>query len=238
MPSALPRACPVMGCASHVPCQTHQPARLTGRRSAVSQQRYDEQRGSSTARGYDSRWRKARVYYLQKHPLCRPCQAKGQLTVATIVDHIIPHKGDRQLFWDSANNWQPICKPCHDLKTWKEARQAMSTSTRTVVCGPPGSGKTTWVRQHAKPGDIVFDFDDIASAVGYAGQPLSRDNQKRLPFAVAQATLAMREGLLTWLAATPLHEANTYVIVSDASEAERIAERLGARLVPFGQGAL
>ena len=28
------------------------------------------------------------------------------------VDHVVPHRGDRQLFWD-ANNLQSLCKPCH-----------------------------------------------------------------------------------------------------------------------------
>jgi 5-methylcytosine-specific restriction protein A len=36
-----------------------------------------------------------------------------------VVDHIIPHKGDKDLFWDS-NNWQPLCKTCHDEKTARE----------------------------------------------------------------------------------------------------------------------
>jgi hypothetical protein len=34
------------------------------------------------------------------HPLCRMCEAEGKITVATIVDHVIPHKGDRVLFND------------------------------------------------------------------------------------------------------------------------------------------
>ena len=38
---------------------------------------------------------------------------------ATVVDHIIPHKGDQKLFWDT-RNWQPLCKPCHDKKTATE----------------------------------------------------------------------------------------------------------------------
>lgn len=36
----------------------------------------------------------------------------------------------------------------------------------TVVTGPPCSGKSTYVRQHAKPGDIVIDFDVMAQAFG------------------------------------------------------------------------
>lgn len=76
----------------------------------------DRHTGSSTARGYGYRWQQARDRFLKKHPLCRHCQQQGDLTPATVVDHITPHKGDQQLFWDE-NNWQPLCKPHHDVKT-------------------------------------------------------------------------------------------------------------------------
>jgi 5-methylcytosine-specific restriction protein A len=51
---------------------------------------------------------------------CPDCQeGKIRLTPATVVDHRIPHKGDKQLFWDSTN-WQAMSKPCHDRKTARE----------------------------------------------------------------------------------------------------------------------
>ncbi|WP_197457685.1 HNH endonuclease signature motif containing protein, partial [Snodgrassella sp. CFCC 13594] len=34
-------------------------------------------------------------------------------TEATVVDHIKPHCGDMKLFWNR-NNWQSLCKGCHD----------------------------------------------------------------------------------------------------------------------------
>lgn len=36
----------------------------------------------------------------------------------------------------------------------------------TVVCGPPCSGKTSYVTEHAAPGDLVYDFDRLAEAIG------------------------------------------------------------------------
>lgn len=68
---------------------------------------------------YSGRWRKMSKAYLQSHPLCAECMKKGKYTKATVVDHIIPHRGDQKLFWDQSN-WQSLCKPCHDRKTLTE----------------------------------------------------------------------------------------------------------------------
>ena len=76
----------------------------------------DRMRGGAEARGYDSRWRKARAAFLQRNPLCNECMKHGRLTPATVVDHVIPHRGDQKLFWDEGN-WQALCKSCHDRKT-------------------------------------------------------------------------------------------------------------------------
>ncbi|MFH1806840.1 MAG: HNH endonuclease [Pseudomonadota bacterium] len=78
--------------------------------------RDDARRGTAQERGYTSRWRTARSLFLKAHPLCCRCEASGLVIAATVVDHIIPHKGDAKLFW-SRSNWQSLCKPCHDRKT-------------------------------------------------------------------------------------------------------------------------
>ena len=78
-------------------------------------------RPSGYERGYDNRWRKARLVFLEKHPLCTRCYENGSLVRATVVDHIVPHRGDRELFWDMSN-WQALCKRCHDQKTMTEDR--------------------------------------------------------------------------------------------------------------------
>lgn len=78
-----------------------------------------QERASSAERGYDGRWRKARLKYLKAYPLCVRCKEQGRLVRATVVDHVTPHRGDKVLFWDE-NNWQSLCKSCHDKKTMKE----------------------------------------------------------------------------------------------------------------------
>lgn len=74
---------------------------------------------NSTQRGYGYKWQQARAGYLARHPLCVHCQKAGRVEEATEVDHVIPHRGDMALFWDSSN-WQALCKPCHSAKTASE----------------------------------------------------------------------------------------------------------------------
>ena len=85
-----------------------------------SKPRVHEARGSAHSRGYDGAWRKARAGYLAHHPLCVHCLARGHVTAATDLDHIVPHRGDEALFWDAGNNWQALCHTCHSKKTATE----------------------------------------------------------------------------------------------------------------------
>ena len=59
-----------------------------------------------------TRWRKLRLIHLGSEPLCRMCMDEGRITPATICDHVVPHKGDPDLFF--AGPFQSLCKPCHD----------------------------------------------------------------------------------------------------------------------------
>lgn len=57
----------------------------------------------------------------------------------------------------------------------------------TVVIGPPAAGKSTWVLERAKPGDIVIDFDRLAVALSATG-----GDPHDHPPAVAAVTRAAR----------------------------------------------
>ena len=78
-------------------------------------------RAGGHERGYSYQWQKARKKYLTENTLCRECFKNGKYVPATVVDHIIPHRGDKSLFWEQ-KNWQPLCKSCHDAKTMTEDR--------------------------------------------------------------------------------------------------------------------
>lgn len=74
----------------------------------------------------------------------------------------------------------------------------------TVVTGPPCSGKTTHISRHAKPGDVVIDYDLIAVALG---SPDSHDHPDHIRFiarqarhaAIKAALNAARGGATVWI---------------------------------------
>ncbi|MEN2980873.1 HNH endonuclease signature motif containing protein [Tistrella bauzanensis] len=88
---------------------------------------YDRGRETAAARGYGSRWRRARLAYLREHPLCVMCQSAGRVMEAQVVDHIRPHRGDPHLMWDRGN-WQSLCKRHHDGAKQRIDRAAAAAS--------------------------------------------------------------------------------------------------------------
>jgi 5-methylcytosine-specific restriction protein A len=88
-----------------------------GKQVYQQKKQYEKDRGSAASRGYGKRWQKAREYFLNHNPICIRCERdKEIIKPARVVDHIRPHKGNQKLFWDR-ENWQALCKPCHDRKT-------------------------------------------------------------------------------------------------------------------------
>jgi 5-methylcytosine-specific restriction protein A len=56
-----------------------------------------------------------RSAFLKRHPICNICRSEP----ASILDHIMPHRGIPALFWDQTN-WQGLCVTCHGRKTARE----------------------------------------------------------------------------------------------------------------------
>lgn len=172
MPERAPRPCGHPACPGFA---LPNDRGLCAEHEARAQQARDAARGNPNARGYGSRWQKAREGFLAKHSTCARCGA-----TANVLDHIVPHRGSQKLFWDRTN-WQPLCGPCHQLKTASEDGRWGAYANRprsmrrsviplTVVCGPPGAGKTTLIARFRRPEDLVMDLEDYKARV--AGLPL------------------------------------------------------------------
>ena len=115
-PTAIKGPCGHKGC----PRRSTRQGYCDEHRKAVHK-RIDANRGTPTQRGYGNDWRKMRAYHLRNNPLCVACKARGITEVASVVDHIVPHKGDEALRTDP-DNLQSLCKRCHDSKTANENR--------------------------------------------------------------------------------------------------------------------
>lgn len=99
--------CPALTCKGY--CPKHKPKRAERRASA-------EYHGWYSLSIWTDDLRPAQ---LLREPWCRECARHGVSTRATVVDHVIPHQGDWQMFIDPANH-QSLCKRCHDQKTARE----------------------------------------------------------------------------------------------------------------------
>lgn len=71
-----------------------------------------------------ARWQKLRWSALlrDRFTCCKCGRVEGN-TSQLVGDHVIPHRGDEQLFWD-IDNIQCLCRTCHDTEKRIEERRA------------------------------------------------------------------------------------------------------------------
>lgn len=111
------RACREPGCVGYAVhcspyCGQHAAAHARAFRSA-------EHRKESARLYRTGEWLALRRQQLTIQPFCAECLKAGKYTLASEVDHIVPHRNDVQLFYDHLN-LQSLCHPCHSQKTARE----------------------------------------------------------------------------------------------------------------------
>jgi hypothetical protein len=175
------------------------------------------------------RWQRLRQQVLVRD--LYTCQQTGVLLAgkhpapnSPVVDHVKPHRGDPDLFW-SIDNLQAVSKAYHD-----SIKQAIEHADKvaaihpkwlkpaviplTIVCGPPASGKSTYVRDHAATFDLVIDLDVIAAQI--SGEPLHGWDRDRW----LNAALYRRNEMLASLS-RPSHCKAAWFIVSEPKARHR-----------------
>lgn len=232
MPTKSARPCNWPGCPNLVTDTRYCPDHTTAfnRRRETTRDR-----GTTTERGLGSDWQKMRRMVLNRNPLCADPYGvhaiAGQVVIATEVDHITPRAEGGVNAWD---NVQPLCVDCHRRKSADESRGRAAGHTAlqrslvpvTIVTGPPGSGKTSYVRDHCAWGDLIVDVDALYSAL--SGQPWYDKPIELMPY-----VLAARDAVLDRLGKDSTKVRHGWIVTSEAdvSKLEHMRSALGAELM-------
>lgn len=121
---------------------------------------------------YSGPWQRLRKQILNRDQYLCQIQAPRCTTHATHVDHIQPVT-DGGAWWDP-NNLRAACKNCNLGRNtqnpndrWRKAKTHI-----TLVLGPPHYDKRPHI--NAKPGDLIIDYDELASALNLEGNVNTR----------------------------------------------------------------
>ena len=152
---------------------------------------------------------------------------KGCTTIATTKDHIVPYSHGGQ---DVLENYRPACKPCNS----KRSNRVMPGygASVVIITGPPASGKTTYVRNHAKPTDVVIDMDAIARAL----MPIPPAETHVYPEYVRHVAIKARAAAIS--AATRLRERTTVWLIHAVPQPDDLHDykRLGWQVITVDPG--
>ena len=175
------------------------------------------------------------------HGLCEKCLENGKVEVAAEVDHITPLAFGGL---DDDDNTQNLCVDCHAEKSAYESASQhgaafhpdwlkQSAIPLSIVCGPPCSGKTTYISDHASEQDIIIDFDTIQATLDPSYQHWAKTG---LDKSLLHRAIRVRNELLGSLSRRRAGKA--WFIVSAPSKAERDwwHDKLGGTVVLLNPG--
>ena len=155
------------------------------------------------------------------------CQKCGRVTSELQMHHIIEltpeNVADAMVSLDPANILV-LCHDCHDAAHCRFGRQPERGVW--VVYGPPLSGKSTFVRQNMRRGDLVIDMDRL-----YAAVSMLPDYDK--PDALLPNVLGVHNLLLDNVRTRYGKWGGAWVVggFADRYKREKVADDLGAELV-------
>lgn len=132
--------CQVAGCAGVV-----RPGDAACSLGHAVRARGDGGRASAWRRGYDARWKRVRVMWLRRHPLCVDLFGlHGNSPVAaTDVDHVVPLADGGS---DDTTNLQSLCHSCHSRKTADDVARRRGGASRSLTTSQTETGGQLFFR--------------------------------------------------------------------------------------------
>ncbi|NQD40562.1 HNH endonuclease [Glutamicibacter halophytocola] len=157
----------------------------------------------------------------------RECWLKlpGCTKVATTKDHINPHTHGGS---DRLENFRPACHRCNS----KRQERKVGNQVR-IITGPPAAGKSTYIKEHAYPNDVVVDLDRIAKAL----MPDPEDAKlQTYPDHIRHVAIGARQAAIS--RATRLRENVGIWIIHSVPSPDQLEEykRMGWQIIPIDPG--
>lgn len=103
--------------------------------------------------------------------------------------------------------------PAFRLARRRPVHSAPAT-TVTIVCGPPGAGKSTYVDRHRQAGDLVVDVDALYRA-------LTLQDGREKPETIRPFVLAARDAIIARLERAPAKLRAAWIIAGSGNLEQR-----------------
>lgn len=201
-------------------------------------------------------WKRARRSYLEAREaidggMCELCQNEP----GTEVHHKVflrPENIDDPDVALNPDNFMLLCYNCHQLEHEAARRMAQLIAKKRdgrnnvlkpggyyfddegniqpfeahIVWGSPGAGKTTYVREHMQPGDVVIDLDLI-------GRALSMADKTDVPRNIERIAYDIRDFLYTKITDREINARSAWIVAGVPKYKQRteLAAQLNADLV-------
>lgn len=165
-----------------------------------------------------------RVHVEQFGWVCPGWQKPAHPAEKLTADHVLPTgRGG-----DPSGPLRVLCRSCNSSRQASLDTPIVPGLLLTLVCGPGGAGKNTYVREQALPSDLVIDYDAIARALQPTGAEAHHHVESHAPF-VCEA----RDAVLDRLVLGNHTVRRAWVIHTGAKREvrERFRRRYGARVV-------
>lgn len=182
-------------------------------------------------------WRKlSRLYMESKHYLCERCGGVG--SICHHRQYITPHNINDPSITLNMDNLECLCQDCHNREHTKrntdndsfdfdQSGNIVRSAKTFIVCGAPGSGKTTYVMENKSSNDIVFDMDYICSALVYANNVHDKHD------CAIDAAMFLRDAFYDYIEQKRLKRGKAWIITAAADMAmlNLLAYRLDADII-------